>query len=110
MADVLPRPAWALGQVAQLAVIRLVPIALWRTHRRLEGCWLPCERRRMAGGYRFCFGNLPPTASVTRLARLAHQALGDRVLCENPAEGGISGTGCIDAVGEGVRLRDFSPV
>lgn len=59
---------------APFAAVRVVPVALWRTHRRLDPCWLLCERsREHPSGFRFYFSNLPESTPLARLARLAHQ-------------------------------------
>jgi SRSO17 transposase len=83
LADALPPRAWRWvtwrnGRQrqwrAQFAVVRVVPFALWRLHRRLDPCWLLCERsREHPSGLRFYFSNLPATTPLARLARLAHQ-------------------------------------
>jgi SRSO17 transposase len=83
LAEALPPRAWRWvtwrngaqrAWRAQFAAVRVVPGALWRTHRRLDACWLLCERSRdHPSGFRFYFSNLPPGTPLARLARLAHQ-------------------------------------
>lgn len=83
LANALPRRAWRTvswrnGQQrprrARFAAVRVTPVSTWRTHRRLQACWLLCERNPDPTiGRRFYVANLPPTATVTPLARLAHQ-------------------------------------
>lgn len=59
---------------ARFAAVRVVPVALWRTHRRLDPCWLLCERSRAhPSGFRFYVSNLAASTPLARLARLAHQ-------------------------------------
>lgn len=82
-AEALPRRAWRWvtwrngrqrAWRAQFAAVRVVPVGPWRRHREAHACWLLCERsREHPGALRFYLSNLPTTASVTRLARLAHQ-------------------------------------
>ena len=82
LAASLPARAWrtiewgdgARRWAAQFAACRVCPAALWRTQRRLEECWLLCERAvDGSSGYRFYLSNLPPTTTLRALARLAHQ-------------------------------------
>jgi len=83
LAEALPPRAWRWvtwrnGRQdpwrAEFAAVRVVPFALWRLHRRLDPCWLLCERsREHPGGFRFYFSHLPATTPLARLARLAHQ-------------------------------------
>jgi SRSO17 transposase len=72
------RVSWRNGDnrqwTAEFAAVRVTPVVDWRTSRRLREVWLLAERATGASTpHRYYFSNLPPTASVVRLARLAHQ-------------------------------------
>jgi SRSO17 transposase len=59
---------------ALFTAVRVTPVVDWRSRRVLREVWLLAERAVGATTpHRYYFSNLPPTASVVRLARLAHQ-------------------------------------
>jgi SRSO17 transposase len=65
------QPAWR----ARFCAVRVTPAHDWRDGRRLAPeVWLLCERE-LADGHRarYYLVNLPPTASLRALVRLAHQ-------------------------------------
>jgi SRSO17 transposase len=59
---------------AQFVALRVTPVVDWRNRRVVQDVWLLAERGMTAATpHRYYFSNLPVTASVTQLARLAHQ-------------------------------------
>jgi SRSO17 transposase len=72
------RVSWRNGEnrtwTALFAAVRVTPVVDWRSRRVLREVWLLAERAvGAATPHRYYFSNLPPTASVGRLARLVHQ-------------------------------------
>lgn len=72
------RVSWRNGEnrtwTAMFTAVRVTPVVDWRSRRVLREVWLIAERAIGASTpHRYYFSNLPPTASVVRLARLAHQ-------------------------------------
>lgn len=83
VAQTLPRRAWRRVTWrngtnapcrAEFAAVRVSPVVAWRRDRCIQPCWLLCER---AIGdrtpHRYHFSNMPADATLTRLARTAHQ-------------------------------------
>jgi SRSO17 transposase len=66
-------PPWQARFVAR----RVTPVVAWRRTGRLETCWLLCQRPLGATAPskqdKYFLSNLPPTASLRRLVRIAHQ-------------------------------------
>jgi len=60
---------------ARFCAVRVTPAHDWRAERRLAPeVWLLCERELASGDrLRYYLVNLPPTASLRTVARLAHQ-------------------------------------
>jgi SRSO17 transposase len=72
------RVSWRNGEnrtwTAMFTAIRVTPVVDWRSRHVLREVWLVAERAVGASTpHRYYFSNLPPTTSVVRLARLAHQ-------------------------------------
>lgn len=71
------RVSWRNGTnrrwTAAFLAVRITPVVDWRRTRTLREIWLIGERAIGATTpHRYYFSNLPPTTSVTRLARLIH--------------------------------------
>jgi SRSO17 transposase len=59
---------------AQVTALRVTPARDWKRRRRLPAVWLLCERAASDPSQRkFYFVNLPATATLTQIERLAHQ-------------------------------------
>lgn len=71
------RVSWRNGTqprlYAEFAAVRVSPVVYWRQHAERHELWLLGERRGPTTAVqRYYFSNLPRTASVGQLARLAH--------------------------------------
>lgn len=59
---------------AEVTAVRVTPARDWKRRRLLPEVWLLCEREITdPSQLKFFFVNLPPTATLTALVRLAHQ-------------------------------------
>ena len=59
---------------AEVTAVRVTPARDWKRRRRLPEVWLLCERETGdRSQLKFFFVNLPSTATLTQLVRLAHQ-------------------------------------
>jgi len=59
---------------AQVTAVRVTPARDWKRRRVLPAVWLLCEREAGDPSHvKFYFVNLPPTATLAQLVRLAHQ-------------------------------------
>jgi SRSO17 transposase len=72
------RVSWRNGTnrrwIAEFLAVRATPVVDWRNRHALRVLWLLAERAVGATTpHRYYFSNLPPTTSVTRLARVIHQ-------------------------------------
>ena len=72
------RVTWRNGtnppRVARFAAVRVTPAQEWRNRRLAPAVWLLCEQDLgITPRTKYYFVNLPATASLKQLARLAHQ-------------------------------------
>jgi SRSO17 transposase len=72
------RVTWRNGtnrpRAARFAAVRVTPANDWRNRRLAPEVWLLCEQDLgLTPRIKYYFVNLPATASLTQLARLAHQ-------------------------------------
>jgi SRSO17 transposase len=72
------RVTWRNGtnppRAARFAAVRVTPAQEWRNRRLAPEVWLLCEQDLgLTPRIKYYFVNLPPTASLKPLARLAHQ-------------------------------------
>lgn len=61
--------------MAEVTALRVTPARDWKRRRLLPEIWLLCERHLVGDAFerKFHFVNLPPTASLHAIVKLAHQ-------------------------------------